>query len=214
MLPHQFPWRVLLIGGSSGIGKTTIAQMVGRHLGVSVLLADDVRLALQQTTTAEQHPDLHIFVSDQAAAQRSPEAVCDGLISLGKAMMPALKMIMAHHIVVSGVGPLIIEGDAIVPQLAAEHEYHELKHFALLRTTHEIRALFLFEPDEEAMFQNFLARGRGFETLAGEEQRRLVRASWLYGDWLRQRAAAYELPLLPVRPYATLLQRVLAVLEP
>ncbi len=35
-------WRALLIGGASGVGKTALA----RHYGVSLLLVDDVRMAL------------------------------------------------------------------------------------------------------------------------------------------------------------------------
>ena len=207
----QPDWKVLLIGGSSGLGKTTIAQAVARHFGLSTLLVDDIRLALQQVTLPEQQPGLHIFSTDQEAAQRSPEQIRDGLIEVGLAMLPALKIIMAHHVVVEGVGPIVIEGDGILPQLAIQQEFRELKHFWGLRTEGEIRSLFLFEPEEEMIFQNFLRRGRGFQELAPEEQRRLVHASWLYGQWLSQEARTYQLPLIPVRPYETLEERVLKI---
>ncbi len=207
--PHS-DWTVLLIGGSSAVGKTAIAQILARHLGLSVLLVDDVRLALQQMTSREHLPQLHVFVTDAEEAQASPEQIRDGLITVGEALIPALKMIMAHHIVVTGVGPVIIEGDGILPQLAVSQDFHELKHFWGLRTTHEVRAVFLYEADEERLFENYVARGRGFEALTHDEQRRLVRASWLYGEWLRHQAHAYHLPLVAVRPYDTLLTRILS----
>jgi 2-phosphoglycerate kinase len=50
---------VLLLGGASGVGKTVLAHKLARHYGVSLLLVDDVRLAIQQVTTPEQHPALH-----------------------------------------------------------------------------------------------------------------------------------------------------------
>jgi 2-phosphoglycerate kinase len=212
-IQSQPEWKVLLIGGSSGLGKTTMAQAVARHFGISTLLVDDIRLALQQITLPDQQPGLHVFSTDQEAAQRSPEQIRDGLIEVGQAILPALKIIMAHHVVVDGVGPIVIEGDGILPQLASQQEFGELKHFWGLRTEREIRALFLFEPEEEIIFQNFLKRGRGFQELAPKEQRQLVHASWLYGQWLSQEVQRYQLPLIPVRPYETLLERVLEIAE-
>jgi 2-phosphoglycerate kinase len=59
MAQSQPDWRVLLIGGSSGVGKTLVARELARHFGVSLILADDVRLALQEVTTPAQKPELH-----------------------------------------------------------------------------------------------------------------------------------------------------------
>jgi hypothetical protein len=206
-------WRVLLIGGSSGAGKTVVVQELARRFGISVLLVDDVRLAIQQVTTPAQLPDLHIFVSDQQAAQRTPELMRDGLVAVGRAIAPALKIVVAHHVVVAGAGPLIIEGDGILPELASQRRYQELKHFWGLQTGREVRAVFLFEPDEEAIFQNMHMRDRGFQDLAPDEQRTIARASWLFGQWLRQEALAHELPTVPARPWETLTERVLAAIE-
>ncbi len=100
MMPDHssLSWKVLLIGGSSGVGKTGLTRMLARHLQLSVLLVDDIRLALQQITSPTEHPGLHVFASDEAAAQLSPEAFRDGLITAGEAIAPAIKMIAAHHI--------------------------------------------------------------------------------------------------------------------
>jgi 2-phosphoglycerate kinase len=206
-------WRVLLIGGSSGVGKTAVAQGLARLFGISALLVDDIRLAIQQVTTPAQIPDLHTFVSDQEAALLSPEQIRDGLIAVGRALVPALKIVVAHHVVVEGTGPVIVEGDGILPELAAQHRFGELKHFWGLQTEHEVRSVFLFEEDEQAILQSMHARGRGFQDLAAEEQRAMARSSWLYGQWLRDEAAARGLPLLPARPWDTLLDRVLAAIE-
>jgi hypothetical protein len=206
-------WRVLLIGGNSGSGKTVVAQELARRFGVSVLLVDDVRLAIQQVTTPAQLPDLHIFLSDQQAALRTSELMRDGLIAVGRAIAPALKIIVAHHVVVAGAGPIIIEGDGILPELASQHQYEELKHFWGLQTGREVRAVLLFEPDEDIIFQNMRARDRGFQDLTPDEQRTIARGSWLYGQWLRQEALAHGLPAVPARPWETLVERVLAAIE-
>jgi 2-phosphoglycerate kinase len=206
-------WRVLLIGGNSGSGKTIVARELARRFEVSVLLVDDVRLAIQQVTTPAQLPNLHIFVSDQQAALRIPELMRDGLVAVGRAIAPALKIIVAHHVVVTGAGPIIIEGDGILPELASQRRYAELKHFWGLQTGREVRAVFLLESDEDMIFQNMHTRDRGFHEVTPDEQRTIARGSWLYGQWLQQEALAHGLPAVPARPWETTTERVLAAIE-
>jgi Holliday junction resolvasome RuvABC ATP-dependent DNA helicase subunit len=45
------PWHVLLIGGASGIGKTTLANQLGQRFGVNVTQLDDIQTALEAVTT-------------------------------------------------------------------------------------------------------------------------------------------------------------------
>ena len=42
-------WFVLLIGGPSGVGKTTVAPEIARRLGAGWLMVDDLRLALARS---------------------------------------------------------------------------------------------------------------------------------------------------------------------
>lgn len=207
----QLPWRVLLIGGSSGVGKTVVAQQLAQQLGVSVLLVDDVRLALQYTTTPKQFPPLHVFQSP-TVWQRPPEQLRDAMIAVARTLLPALAIIIAHHVVVEGSGPLIIEGDGILPELVARTE---AQHFhpggSTTKLAPVVRSLFLYEEDEQRIADNMLARGRGFEQTPAAKQHTIVHTSWLYGTWLRDSAIAQQLPALPVRPYDALLDRVLAM---
>jgi hypothetical protein len=56
--PNLPEWTVLLIGGSSAVGKTIAAKALAQHFQVSLLLVDDIRLALQQVTLPNQQPIL------------------------------------------------------------------------------------------------------------------------------------------------------------
>ena len=170
---HQCEWQVLPSGGSSGVGKTVVAHALAREFAASVLLVDDIRLALKQVTTPEQHPGLHVFQTDRSAAQRTAEQICDGLIQVGQALTPAVKIIIAHHVVVHGTGRVVIEGDGILPHVAAHHRFGDLKHFAGFEPDRKIRAVFLVENNEQALLQNSLARNRGFQDPSPEEQRTL-----------------------------------------
>lgn len=208
----QQPWQVLLIGGSSGVGKTILSQALAAHCGVSHLLVDDVRLALQECTSSEQYPDLHHLEFDPDIWRASPEALCDGLIATSAALERALATIIAHHVVVDGIGPVIIEGDGIAPQLAAKRDFTGQKFFYGLVLQNQVRSLFITEPDEEVILANMLARGRGFDQLSLKEQHTQARASWLYNQWLRHEAEQRGLPTIASRPWNTLLQRALACL--
>ncbi|MGH2480429.1 MAG: hypothetical protein ACRDHW_12310 [Ktedonobacteraceae bacterium] len=41
------------------MGKTGVAQALARQAGLSVLLVDDFRLAIQQVTTPAEQPGIH-----------------------------------------------------------------------------------------------------------------------------------------------------------
>jgi 2-phosphoglycerate kinase len=200
-------WRVLLIGGSSGTGKTQLARQLAKHFGVSLVLADDVRMALQLVATAGQHPALHYFLTQKDVWQQSVEALRAGWIGVSEVVSQALVAVIAHHICVEDVGPVIIEGDAVLPSLAAQ------KHYSWCEARHgEVQALFLYEPHESALLANMHARGRGFDALTEPEQQTLARASWLYGDWLRQQAEDCGVTTLEVRPWKTLETRALTAI--
>jgi 2-phosphoglycerate kinase len=206
-------WKVLLIGGSSAVGKTIVTQALAQYFQVSILLVDDIRLALQQITSPGQYPALHVFLTDRPTTQYSPKHICNDWIAVGKAISPAIKMAMAHHTVVTGAGAIIIEGDGILPELAAQQDFSDLKFFWGLKTTYEIQSVFLDEPDKEIILKNMQARGRGFNELPKAEQQKWAQASWLYGQWLCGEAVVHGIPVLAARPYDTLLKRILSELE-
>jgi 2-phosphoglycerate kinase len=208
----QDPWRVLLIAGSSGVGKTILAQALGRRLGVSVLLVDDLRIAVQELTTAASHPDLHLFLSDRSVSEMTTDEAVQRFIATATALAPAIRTIIAHHLVVRGVGSVIIEGDGVLPALAATQQYGDLKLFHGLTPSAEVRMIVLHEADQGELLANFLARGRAFETLTGSEQAALVHAAWRYGESLRQEASGLGVPVIASRPHATLTERVLSEL--
>lgn len=205
-------WRVLLIGGSSGVGKTLVARELGRRLGISVLLADDLRMAIQQVTTPAEQPGIHYFLAHPMIWQKPPETLCDGFITVGQAMSRPLSATIAHHVYVESAGPLIIEGDGILPALAALRSFPTL-HFPQAPATDAVRSVFLVEPDEDALLYNMRQRGRGFDDFSAKEQETFVRAGWLYGQWLRRQADHYDLPFVASRPWESLVERVLQVIE-
>jgi 2-phosphoglycerate kinase len=188
---------VLLLGGSSGVGKTQLAGQLARQLGIGWLSADDIRLALQRATRGSALPRLHAFFDDLPTL--AAEVMAARYVVVAEIVSHALEIVVAHH-VATGL-PILIEGDTILPALAAQQS------FAGIAVSSQVRAVFLVEPDPQYLQQNTLARGRGAEELSAAELATHVTFSWRYVQWLADQASAYQLPVLAPRPYATLIAK-------
>ncbi|HEY0754467.1 MAG TPA: hypothetical protein VGD98_10925 [Ktedonobacteraceae bacterium] len=208
----QADWRVLLIGGNSATGKTYVGQMLASRFAQPLLLVDDFRLAIQEVSTPAEQPGIHYFLAHPTIWQKPPETLCDGFIAVGNALTRPLSVVIAHHVFVEGSGPVILEGDGILPALAAQRSFAN-KEFTPALVTNEVSSLFLIETDEDTILSNMRQRGRGFERFSLREQETLARASQLYGQWLQRQADHYSLPVVASRPWNTLLERVLRVLK-
>jgi 2-phosphoglycerate kinase len=191
--------RVMLIGGSSGVGKTTVAAPVAARLGMTWGSLDDFRLVLQRTTTPQQQPALHAFFHD--LPNLPGEALAQRYIEVGRVVSHAIEIVIANHVATNA--PLVLEGDTLVPEVAAQ------RIVADLDVGDVVRAVFIVEADADQLRQNILARGRGVEQLSSVQLARFVEFSWRYGQWLRQEAMRYGLPVVPARPKETLVERLL-----
>ncbi|MDY6875698.1 MAG: hypothetical protein SWK90_05795 [Chloroflexota bacterium] len=198
-------WKVLLIGGHSGVGKTVVARQLARRFGVALAEVDDFRLVLGRMTTPEQQPPLHALLAAGSETDLSPTAVCDSLIAVAQTVSHALEIVVANHVATDT--PTILEGDGLLPAFAAR------RVFANRHVGSSVRAVFLIEEDETRLFRSAVERGRGFESLAPTHQRRQVRVSWLYGQWLQQEAVRYSLPIVTPHPRETLTERIVNVIQ-
>jgi hypothetical protein len=156
-------------------------------LGVSQLSVDDVRMAIQRVTTPEQHPALFYFLQPQVW-QQPPEELLHGFIGVAEALVPALEAIIAHHVAVPSVDPVLIEGDGIAPSLAATSILHQLLWEGSLPLEGKLCSVYVNEPSEEELLAHMLERGRGFEASPSDEQRSIAHACWRYGQWLTAEA--------------------------
>jgi 2-phosphoglycerate kinase len=180
-------WFVLLLGGSSGVGKSTVAPEVARRLGAAWLMVDDLRLALERSGVAI--PD-----STRVEEVDGP----GGLVEVGEAVASAIEVVIENH--VDERIPVVIEGDGILPSIFERGPVRERAAGG------RVRAVFLYEEDPEALRVNLLARGRdGWREDLGWYARRSARHS----AWLRREAERRGLPTLAARPRETLVERIL-----
>lgn len=196
---------VILIGGSSGTGKTRAATELARRHQASLLLADDLRLALQREIPVSENPALHFFAdgADYLSRLKATE-IRDGLVGVATVVSHALEIVVAHHLHVKL--PIVIEGDGILPSLAAASS------FAGREASGRVRGVFLDETDPGQILANSLQRGRGAERARPGEENRFAESSALFGSWIATEAERLHLPVIESRPWETLVDRAEASL--
>lgn len=195
-------WDVLLIGGGGVVGKSHVAQGLARRLGIDSLQADDVRLLLQRAVPASMEPALHFFLTADVRSVELTEALA-AQDEIARYVSHKLEVVIAHHVATHR--PLIIEGDAIVPELAATDSH------AGQATGGRVRAIFIEEPDEAVVYRDLRKRARGNASEAAE--RLWARFHHAHGQELAESAHRYGIPVIAARPRRTLQARALDALS-
>ena len=192
MPENDRPWDVLLIGGPSGAGKTSVSYPLARRFGVALTEVDDLHLTAMALTTPEQQPVLHYWFTHPEAVELPPEKILELLIDVCRVLQPAVKAVIANHLE-TGM-PVVLEGDYILPEILAGDPWQG-----------RVRGVVVYEPDAGAIVRNLAAR----EPDAGEQTKR-AHVSRLHGEWLRAECARNGVPAVPARPWDSAVERVIA----
>jgi 2-phosphoglycerate kinase len=200
-------WSVLLVGGASATGKTTVAKQLSRELGVAWVQVDDLRLALQYSDARlpddEATDALHFFLRTPDVWSLPAERLADALIATGTAMTEAIAVVTGNHIVQND--PAVIEGDGILPAIA---EHAELRGYA---AGGALRMVVLAPGSEAELLRAMVDRGRGEHLdLTKPVARRIAAMNWQFSEWLVAEAEIRGIPVVPTQPRETLASRVLA----
>lgn len=190
----------MLLGGPSGVGKTAVSYRLARHFGVGITEVDDFQALLERMTTPEQLPAIHFWRTHPASDRLPAAEILDRMVAQSEALSPGLEGVIANHLETST--PVVLEGDFIHPTLAAQLS------FSGQPSGGRVRAAFLHEPDEQQLLANYFAR----EPEAGPQAKR-AQVSWRHGLWLKQEAERHGLPVVPARPWDTVLERLIAAVS-
>jgi 2-phosphoglycerate kinase len=184
---------VYLIGGSSSVGKTTLAEELRNRLGFSILRVDDL-------VKGSPDPRIRFPQGVPNVWQRRPEELRDGLISKGEAIRPQLGSVIAG--LLKDRRSSIVEGEGVQPQLALQWSADA-----------SVRFVFVVEEDENRLRETLSSRASGwkFEQLSSREQANVTGMNALYGSWLREEATTHGLSWTVAHPFATLADRVLSL---
>jgi 2-phosphoglycerate kinase len=154
---------IVLLGGTAGVGKTTLALEVARRLGISrVLSTDSIRQVMRIMLSNELMPALH--ASSFSAHQRLPtevggeDPVIDGFLAQTSSVSVGVRATLDRAIEENT--SLVLDGVSLVPGLIDLEEYADHAH---------IFNLLVARLDEEAFANHFVLRAER------ETRRRAVR---------------------------------------
>lgn len=191
---------MLLLGGASGVGKTSVSYWLAHHLGVGITEVDDFQIVLETLTTPEQQPVLHYWQTHPEAGGLPAEKLVEQTVSVGRLLAPAVRAVVLNHLETHA--PLVLEGDFLLPETALHPD------FSTPANAGRVRAVFLHEADKAQFGANFLAR----EPDTGPQNKR-AQVSYLYSAWLEREAERCGVPVLPARPWDTLWKRLFELLK-
>lgn len=190
---HKPNWNVLLLGGPSGVGKSSVSYTLARHFGVGICEIDDLYIVAKQISTPAQQPALHAWDTTPHAQELPAEQILELHIAACRAMAPSIDAVIANHVETNM--PIVLEGDYVLPEM-------------MQNAVSEVTAVFLYEPDETQILRNFAQR----EPDAGEQVKR-AQVSLLFGQWLKAECERLGVVALPVRPWNSLRPRIVEAIS-
>jgi len=191
--------RLILVGGSAGSGKTTVAQTLAGDLGAGWLQLDTVWIAMK---AAAGHGSSAFSLLDVAGRMRrggdSDDELLAAHVAASEAVCEVLPEVFAFELDTRPV--LVADGAWLLPSFIAGLELPDT----------EVRCVFLQHADVDGVAAALAPRLGGRPPQ--ERHIRMNRQIWQYGAWVCEQARVHDLPVLDPLPVATLTDRARAAL--
>ncbi len=195
-------WDVLLIGGHSTSGKSTVATNIGRRLGIPISQVDDHRIGLQRVTHPGQIEGLHFFLQPEAEIfKHAMDELVRKHVRIAAVMSGAMEAVIAHHVLAKQ--PIILEGDGILPELGMRNEIDGVA------VAGRVRTVFLLSRSHAELQAACRARWPGTPGPHADDWANLA---WRYGQWMRGECDRHGIPVVESQPWVTLEERVLELI--
>jgi len=190
---------LILVGGSAGSGKTTVAQTLAGDLGAGWLQLDTVWIAMK---AAAGNGSSAFSQLDIAGRMRrggdSDDELLAAHIAASEAVCEVLPEVFAFELDTHPV--LVADGAWLLPSFIAGLELPDT----------EVRCVFLQHTDVDGVAAALASRLG--DRPPQERHLRTNRQIWQYGAWVSEQARVHELPVLDPLPFATLTDRARAAL--
>jgi 2-phosphoglycerate kinase len=190
---------LLLVSGSAGSGKSTVARSLASQLGAGWLQLDTVWVALK-AAAGPGTPAYDELAIDQRIADEndSDEAILAAHVAAAETICRVLPEVFAFELATHDV--LVVDGAWLMPSFVA----------GLALDDTDVAAIYLQHSSPDAVATALAPR------LAGRERQarhvRMDRRIWQYGDWLAGEARRHGFPVLDPLPFETLDARVVYAL--
>jgi 2-phosphoglycerate kinase len=191
--------RLVLLGGSAGTGKTTLARGLAAELGAGWLQLDSLWLAMKVGAGAGTAAyDLLDIDTRMGRDDEADEDVLAGNIRAAEKVSSVLPTVLPLEL--QAHEALVVDGAWLVPSFVA----------GLSLPACEISAVYVTHTDESGVVETLASRlmGRSPE----ERHLRMNRRIHQYGTWLTEQARAQGIPVVESLPFETLNSRAKSAL--
>jgi 2-phosphoglycerate kinase len=198
--------KVILIGGAPTTGKSTMAQMLSKHLDLPWISTDQIREIMTATVNQESFP--HLFSEKGYTPERfyeefSTEQIADKEMMQGDEVWRGIQALIQKDL--TWRTGCIIEGVNILPHLVARD----------FKDDRRIKTVFLVDDDADRVREVIFSRGLWEEASKYSDEAKEKEIEWvqLFSHKLKTEAQHYEYPCIEVQKHNNDLRRILKALE-
>ncbi|MCP4907248.1 MAG: hypothetical protein GY910_19910 [bacterium] len=185
---------ILLLGGTSGVGKSSLALEVARRLSIGrVLSTDSIRDVMRVMLSDDLVPTLHVssfeahtrLVKD---VREGLDPVIEGFLEQSRTVSVGVRAVIERAII-EGTST-VLDGVSIVPGLFDLSEWQDRAHVFFLLAADE---------DRESLHAHLVARGHGRGARATERYVRNFQEIFTIQEDLLERAEMFSVPVVDVQ---------------
>jgi 2-phosphoglycerate kinase len=194
---------IVLLGGTSGVGKSSLALEVARRLSIGrVLSTDSIRDVMRVMVSDDLVPTLHVSSFEaHTRLAREPEGdldlVIEGFLDQTRTVSVGVRAVI-ERAVLEGTS-LVLDGVSLVPGFLDLEEWSHRAHVFYLLAA---------DVDRESLHGHLMARADGPGTRASERYVRNFQEIFRIQEDLLERAEAEEIPIVDVQDLESAVQTV------
>ncbi len=194
---------ILLLGGTSGVGKSSLALEVARRLSIGrVLSTDSIRDVMRVMLSDDLVPTLHVSSFEAHSRLSRPvqdgaDPVIEGFLEQSRTVIVGVRAVIERAIA-EGTST-VIDGVSLVPGLIDVAEWQPRAHVFFLVAADE---------DRESLHSHLVARAHGRGVRASERYMRNFREIFAIQQDLLERARLCSVPVVDVQSQEDAARRV------
>ena len=185
---------ILLLGGTSGVGKSTLALEVARRFSIGRLLStDSIRDVMRVMLSDDLVPTLHVSSFEAHTRLVNPvregvDPVIEGFLEQSRTVSVGVRAVIERAIA-EGTST-VLDGVSLVPGLFDPQEWRDRAHVFFLLAADE---------DRESLHSHLVARAHGRGARASERYVRNFQGIFTIQEDLLERAERFGVPVVDVQ---------------
>lgn len=185
---------ILLLGGTSGVGKSTLALEVARRLSIGRLLStDSIRDVMRVMLSDDLVPTLHVSSFEARSRLVNPvregaDPVIEGFLEQSRTVSVGVRAVIERAIA-EGTST-VVDGVSLVPGLFDPQQWSDRAHVFFVIAADE---------DRESLHRNLIARAHGRGARASERYVRNFEGIFTIQQGLLERAERFGVPVVDVQ---------------